>query len=85
MDANTEELLNEICDKKTREAIQIISCANQERAEKIKKKIIGHFKAHGNRITYEEYMKIVGGIESEVKVSIHRRSNFGDLDEIDDI
>lgn len=81
-----DNVIRNICDKKTLETIKTLEIVNNEKANLIKNKIIALFSQNNQIITFNDYLKIINKDNVEPKVKIERKNNnLFDLTNIDDI
>jgi len=85
MDAISENKINDaykpICDKKTIEAIEILSTVNSERADKIKRIVMEYFQETRKIVDYPQYLKLIQKTSAERQIKINRRANMLDIDD----
>lgn len=81
-----DNVIRNICDKKTLETIKMLEIVNKEKANLIKNKIITLFSQNNQVITFDDYLKIINKDNIEPKVKIERKNNnLFNLTNIDDI
>lgn len=79
-----DEILYQICDKNTCEAIDRLMLVNKAKCGLVKARVMHYFEEHRTPVDYESYKKLISGIDTEASVRVQRRSNFYDLDCIED-
>ncbi|KAI4291449.1 hypothetical protein PAPHI01_0723 [Pancytospora philotis] len=79
------ELLHQICDRETLEAIDRLKLVNEAKCAAVKDMVVKHYNTARRPVDYQAYMKIIEGIDKQADVQIRRRNNLYDLEDIDGI
>lgn len=79
------EMLHQICDKSTYEAVDRLKMVNKPKCDAVKDKILKYFEDRRSVVDYETYKRLIDGMDNEASVSVQRRNNLYDLDDIEDL
>lgn len=84
-DDKKNEFVRQICDKSTYEAIDMLSIVNKGKADLVKNHILKQFEQTRAIITFEQYKKLIAGLNTESSISFKRKTNLYELEDIDDL
>ena len=78
------ELLFRICDKRTLEALNTLKIVSPSKEKHAKGLVVASFERTKQMIDYETYKRLIANLNTEASISIQRKTNMFDLDEIDE-
>lgn len=78
------EIIQQICDRDTVEAIGRLGIVNENKCANVKERVVQYFKDTKRPVSYEAYRKIIAELDRPADISVLRRNNLYDLEDIDD-
>ena len=76
--------LRSICDKRAFDAIDMLKIVNKSKCDLVKSKVLSYFERTKKPISFDLYCELISNIDKDICVSVHRKNNLYDLDDIEE-